>query len=235
MSKHSKWATTKRWKAVVDARRGNAFTKLGRDITVAVRTGGADLESNFKLRLAIERARDASMPKDNIDRAVKKGTGEMDGEKVEEILYEGFGPNGIALVIETITDNRNRTVNELKHLLVKIGGSLGTTGSTIRLFDRLGVFQCGRLLTDEETLLVIDAGAKDIEETDDGLMVSTASESFQKVKELLVRLNVTIKGADLRYVPKETVAVENTESIEKLLEELEGLDDVQNVYCNAEI
>ena len=234
MSGHSKWATTKRRKEAVDAKRSANFTKLANIIAVAAR-GGADPEKNFSLRMAVDKAKSFSLPKENIDRAIAKGAGLSGGTALEEIIYEGFGPEGIALVIEAVTDNKNRAVSEIKHILNKYNGNLGGPGSTMWMFERKGVITLDKeSLADNEELSLIDAGADDIQ-TDGGITVYTAIENFENLKKKIEEINLPILESGLEYLAKETVKPINEETLIKLLDDLEACDDVSNYYSNAEI
>lgn len=234
MSGHSKWATTKRRKGAVDAKRSANFTKLANVISVAAR-GGGDPETNFQLRMAIDKAREYSLPKENIERAISRGTGELAGTQIEELTYEGFGPEGIALIVEAVTDNKNRAVSEIKHLLSRYGGSLASPGSVKWQFNYQGVIALdAKELTDEQELALIDAGTEDIN-TDDGITLYVKVEDFEKVKERAKSLNLPILEASLEYVSKELVKPKNEESLLKLFEELEACDDVNNFYSNADL
>jgi len=234
MSGHSKWATTKRRKGAVDAKRSANFTKLANIIAVAARSGG-DPETNFKLRIAIDKAREYSLPKENIERAIKRGTGELAGSQIEELTYEGFGPEGIAIIIEVVTDNKNRAVSEVKHLLNKYGGSLSSQGSVKWQFNYQGVVSLKeKQLTDEQELALIDAGVEDID-TEDNITLYTRVEDLEKIKEKVKNLGLTLEEANLEYVAKELVKPNNEESLLKLFEELEACDDVSNFYSNADV
>lgn len=239
MAGHNKWSQIKRKKAANDAKRGKLFTSLIREITVAAREGGGDPEFNPRLRLAIETAKSANMPADNIDRAIKRGTGELEGVTYEEISYEGYGPAGAALYIETLTDNANRTVAEVRHLLSKNGGSLGTSGSVAWQFDRKGQIYVDASRHDEESLLlaVLEAGAEDMEREDDTFVISTDVATLHTVQDALREQGVAIESAELAMVPKTTVEVmgDDARRLVKLLEALDDADDVQKVYTNADI
>lgn len=235
MSGHSKWATTKRAKAVVDAKRAASFTKVAHIITIAAREKGGDPDANFSLRLAIDKARAVNMPKDNIERAIKRGTGELAGETLEEITYEGFGPGGVALMIQTLTDSRNRSVSEIKHALSKHGGNLGAANSVQWMFERRGVIGVDpSACTDERELGLIEAGAQDIIKDEEGVTIYTTPEQFQPVKEYLEHENVTPAFAEIDRVAKEKVspAPEDQEKVERLIEVLEEMPDVVNVSTN---
>lgn len=235
MSGHSKWATTKRAKAVVDAKRAVNFTKVAHVITIAAREKGGDPETNFSLRLAIDKARGVNMPKENIERAIKRGTGELAGESLEEITYEGFGPGGVALIIQTLTDNRNRSVSEIKHALSKHGGNLGAANSVRWMFERRGSIGIdAAVCTDEHELALIERGAEDIIKDDDGCTILTTPEQFQSIKEYLEGIGATLVFAEIDLVPKERVTLppDQQEKIEKLVEVLEGMPDVVSVSSN---
>ena len=239
MSGHSKWHSIKHKKAVVDARRGQQFTKLARAITVAAREGGRDADGNPALALAVQKARDASMPKDNIERAIAKGTGEgVDAEQIETVLYEGYGPGGVALLIEAVTENRNRTGAEVRHLLSKNGGSLGEPGSVSYLFDKQGVIVVDSARYDEDDLMpAIDAGALDISQDDDVFEVITEPSDLPAVREALVGAGVEIESAELTQRPKSRVPVEEGDAAKllKLIDALEESDDVGAVHANFDV
>jgi YebC/PmpR family DNA-binding regulatory protein len=239
MSGHSKWATIKRKKGAVDAKRGKIFTKLIREIATAARVGGGDPDANPRLRLAIEKARGANMPKDNIERAIKKGTGATGTESYEEVVYEGYGPGGTAIYVEVLTDNRNRTVGELRHVLTKYGGSLGSSGCVSYLFSKKGVLTFDRQGLDVDALLEasLDAGAEDASESDAGVEVTTAPADFEAVKEALVARGFEPTQAELSMIPATTVKLEgkDAETMLRVADALEDLDDVQNVHANFDI
>jgi len=235
MSGHSKWATTKRAKEGKDAKRSGLFTKLAKAISIAARDGG-DPDMNFKLRMAIDRAKKMSLPKDNIDRAIKAGTGESGGDLIEEITYEGYGPGGVALIIETITDNKNRTVGEVKHTLSKYGGNLGGSGSVMWMFDRKGVLYLeNKSINEEQELLIIDAGAEDITNEDGFVVVYTKDSELHKIKDELEKNNFIISDSKLEFIAKDKALAENEEKVLKIMDALDDLDDVQNIYTNADI
>ena len=239
MSGHSKWSQIKRQKGVTDAKRGQLFTKLGREISVAARSGGPEPDGNSRLRLAIQRAREANMPMDVIDRAVKRATAGGDAAALEEIIYEGYGPNGAAIMIEATTDNRNRTVAEIRNVFTRGGGSLGEAGCVAWLFDNRGVIsiQPDGVDPDEVTLLAIDAGAEDFRVDDDSIEIYTEPSNFETVREALEREKVAIANAETAMVPKTTLELEakDTATVLRLMERLEELDDVQRVYSNLEL
>ncbi|MDO8669474.1 MAG: YebC/PmpR family DNA-binding transcriptional regulator [Candidatus Buchananbacteria bacterium] len=242
MSGHSKWAKVHRQKTVTDAKRGAIFTKLGNLVTIAAKEGGADVESNFKLRLAVEKARQANMPKDNIDRAIKRGAGTGDGKNIlEEITYEVFGPAGSVFIVETITDNKNRTVSDLKNILGKNNGQLGGPNSVLWQFERKGVILIdknqlsGKSLDDLE-LGLIDAGAEDISKNDEGWEVITATDKLQDIEKNIKDLNISTQESSLGFKPKDDLIISDPaiqEKVEKLYSALEDLDDVNNIYTNA--
>ena len=242
MSGHSKWATIKRKKAATDAARGKAFTKIIKEITIAARLGGGDPAGNPRLRLAIQNAKSNNMPMDNINRAIKKGTGELEGVHYEDITYEGYAHGGVALVIESVTDNRNRTVSELRHIMSRNGGTLAESGAVIWNFDRKGIINISKGGFSEEDILsvIIDAGADDLVEEPDFFQVTTSLESFESVRKTLESSNLpglNIENASLQYVAKTLTKSEgkDAEQVLRLISALEDHDDVQNVYSNADI
>ncbi len=236
MAGHSKWAGIKHKKAIVDARRGKLFTKLARAITVAAKEGGGDPEGNPALALAVQKAKDASMPKDNIERAIAKGTGGgADAESFEAVLYEGYGPGGVALLIEALTDNRNRTGSEVRHALSKHGGSLGEPGSVGYLFDKKGVIVVDANRYGEDDLMAaIEAGAEDIAQDDDVFEVITEPAGLNAVREALVAAGVEMESAEVLWQPKTRVPVDEDDAARllRLIETLEDNDDVGNVNAN---
>ncbi len=239
MAGHSKWANIKYRKMREDAKRGRIFTRLTREIIVAAREGGGDPETNPRLRTAIAAAKAANMPKENIERAIKRGTGELPGVTYEEVTYEGYGPGGVAVIVETITDNRNRTVSEIRYIFSKHGGSLGETGCVSWLFDKKGVITIkGQGLSEDDLLMVaLEAGAEDLKREEDTFQIITAPEDFEAVKEALEREGLPIEEAEITLVPKNTVRVEGdkAEKVLKLMDALESLDEVQKTYANFEI
>jgi YebC/PmpR family DNA-binding regulatory protein len=239
MSGHSKWASIKHKKAVVDARRGAQFTKLARAITVAAREGGGDVEGNPALALAVQKARDASMPKDNIERAIAKGTGEgTDADALETVLYEGYGPGGVALLIEAVTDNRNRTGADIRHALGRHGGTLGEPGSVSYLFDKKGVVVVDATRYDEDDLMVaIDAGAEDISIDDDVFEITSEPGDLTAVRSALDEADVAIESAEVAWLPKSRVPVEEEQAgkLIRLIDALEELDDVNAVHANFDV
>lgn len=238
MAGHSKWANIKHKKAAEDAKRGKLFTKLSREITVAARDGG-DPEYNFALRLAIDRAQAANMPNDTIERAIKRGTGELEGGPLEEIVYEAYGPGGIALLLHVVTDNRNRTIADIRKVFNRQGGSLGESGSVMWQFDRKGriVLKLDGSEPDKLALLAIDAGAEDFEIDDDLLSIYTSPADLEAVKEYIESDGVEIDDAELTMVPKTTIELDQDQALKtlRLMETLEDLDDVQQVYSNLDI
>jgi YebC/PmpR family DNA-binding regulatory protein len=239
MSGHSKWASIKHKKAVVDARRGQHFTKLARAITVAAREGGGDPTGNSGLALAVQKARDASMPKDNIERAIAKGTGEgADAEQIETVLYEGYGPGGVALLIEALTDNRNRTGADMRHILGKYGGNLGEPGSVSYLFDKRGVIVVDANRYGEDDLMpAIDAGAEDIALDEDVYEVITEPADLATARDALTASGVELESADLTQRPRARVPVDESDAgkLIKLIDALEENDDVNAVHANFDL
>lgn len=238
MSGHSKWSQIKRQKGVADVRRGALFTKLSREISVAAKQGGGDLDMNFRLRLAVQKAREANMPADNIERAIKRATGGGDGAELHEISYEGYGPNGVAILVEALTDNRNRTVAEVRSVFTRGGGSLGESGSVAWQFDNRGIVTVKADGRDPEeiTLTAIDAGAEDFDVTDDGIEISTDPARLEAVRKALLDAGYEVSSAELAMLPKTPIHIEGQDAVQvlKLLDRLEDLDDVQRVYSNAE-
>ena len=240
MSGHSKWATTKRQKAVVDAKKANTFTKLSNSIAIAVRESGSDPNNNFKLKIAVEKAKTANMPKNNIDRAITRGGGKNNEIQLEQLTYEGLGPEKLAIIIEAITDNRNRTVANLKHILAKHGGQLADNGSLLWMFDKKGVVvsSLNKPLNENFQLQLIDAGADDWEQsqttTDKKIIVYCEPNNMQKVVDILGKNNETIISNELEYLPKEAIKIKNINKWKGFIDELEQDDDVQNYYTNGE-
>ena len=237
MSGHSKWSTIKRQKGLADAKRGAIFTKLSREIIIAAK-GGADQSANFKLRLAVQRAKSQNMPNDNIERAIAKGSGQSEGEQLEEIMYEGYGPGGTAILVAVMTDNRNRTVAEVRHRFSRSGGNLGETGSVGWQFEPKGIITVpldGKD-ADEATLEAIDAGADDVRDDGENLEVQTEPSSLEPVRKALEGAGLTIENADFTMVPKVTIELDTKTAHQamRLIEALEDLEDVQRVYANAE-
>ncbi|MGB3941551.1 MAG: YebC/PmpR family DNA-binding transcriptional regulator [Candidatus Manganitrophaceae bacterium] len=240
MSGHSKWATTKHKKMALDAKRGKIFTKVIREITVAAKIGGGDPDGNPRLRTAILKAKECNMPADNIKKAIQKGTGELPGVSYEEIMYEGYGPGGVAILIQIMTDNKNRTVSEIRHLLSKQGGNMGESGSVSWMFERKGHITLDKQKVDEEKLMSIalDAGAEDIKSDDPALFqVLTAVNDFEKVKKAIVDAGLTASSSEVTYLPQTYIKLEGKEAEQmlRLMDALEDHDDVQNVYANFDI
>jgi YebC/PmpR family DNA-binding regulatory protein len=238
VSGHSKWSQIKRQKGAADAKRGQLFTKLGREITVAAREGGPDPDANARLRLAVQRAREANMPMDTIDRAIKRVVG-GEGAALEEVVYEGYGPNGAAILIEAMTDNRNRTVAEIRNVFTRGGGSLGESGCVAWLFDSRGIItvQPNGADPDDVALKAIDAGADDFRVDEDGIEIYTEPGQLDAVRAALEQERLKVNGAETAMVPKTTLELEpkDTVTVLKLMERLEELDDVQRVYSNLEL
>ncbi|MEO2065758.1 MAG: YebC/PmpR family DNA-binding transcriptional regulator [Desulfurobacteriaceae bacterium] len=239
MAGHSKWANIRHRKAAQDAKRGKIYTKLAREITVAAREGGGDPEKNPRLRAAIEKARKFNMPKENIERAIKRGTGELKGETYEEVTYEGYGPGGVAIIVKCLTDNRNRTASEVRHVFSKHGGNLGTSGCVSYLFERKGVITVSAEKFDEETVMMaaIDAGAEDVVNEDGRFVIYTEPSDLEAVRKGLIDAGIEVEEAKLDLIPTTTTRVEgeNAQKVLKLLMALEELDDVQEVYSNFDM
>jgi YebC/PmpR family DNA-binding regulatory protein len=239
MAGHSHWANIQHKKGIADAKRGKVWSKLSRLIIVAARHGGGDPETNLKLRYAIDKAREVSMPKDNIERAVKRGTGELSGETVEELTYEGFGPGGVALLIDVMTDNRNRTIGEVRKILDRGGGKMGSAGNVSFLFERKGQIAVEAAGTDEDKLLEIalDAGAEDVKRDGSLFVITTDPTAFAGVQSALKEKGVAVANAEISQVPKAGVDVdeETGRKVARLMEALDDHDDVQNVYSNANL
>lgn len=235
MSGHSKWATTKRAKEAKDSKRSNLFTKLSKNITIAAKSG-ADPDANFKLRMAIDQARSMSMPKENIERAIKRGSGTGDEANLESLLYEAIVSGGVALLIEVLTDNRNRTISNIKHILTKAGASLGNAGSVQWMFDlkgEIGLAKSG--LNSDEELQIIEAGAEDILTEDDTVKVITDASQLEQVKNKLQIAKFEIKSSAMIYLAKNKVIAPDPDALLKLLDALDDDDDVNNIYTNADI
>ena len=240
MSGHSKWSTIKRKKGAVDAKRGKIFTKLIKEIMVAAKMGGGDPAGNPRLRSAILAAKAVNMPKDNIDRAVKKGSGGLDGVIYEEIRYEGYGPSGVAVLVDCMTDNRNRTVSEVRYAFSKSGGNMGESGCVAFMFDKKGVIAVEKSTISEEKLmeLALEAGAEDVVEEGDVYKVMTSPTDFSTVNEALEKAGVAIAGASLDMIPQNTIEITEEKvarRIISMMDMLEDNDDVQNVYANFDI
>lgn len=238
MSGHSKWSSIKHQKGVADVRRGKLFTKLTREIIVAVRNGGASPETNHRLRLAIQKARDSSMPSDNIERAIKRGDGTLEGATLIEIALEGYSPGGAAILVEALTDNRNRTIQDVRNIFTKSGGSLGESGSVTWLFDSKGLItiETADQNADELALRAIDAGAEDVNTEKGYIEVYTKPEELEVVRTMLEQDSAIINSAELAKVPKTTVNLDEKTTLQvlKLLDKLEELDDVQHVSSNVD-
>jgi YebC/PmpR family DNA-binding regulatory protein len=236
---HNKWSQIKRKKAVLDAKRGKLFTKMIREISVAAREGGGEPDFNPRLRLAVDTAKSANMPADNIERAIKRGTGELEGVTYEELTYEGYGPGGVALFIETTTDNQNRTVAEVRHILQKNGGNLGTTGSVAWQFDRMGQVFIDASTTTEEAVFeaALEAGAEDVATTEDEIVVTTGISEFHPTQEALKAAGIAFTSAELAMIPKNEVDVAGDDAAKliKLLDLLDDHDDVSKVSSNANL
>lgn len=238
MSGHSKWATIKHKKAATDAKRGQLFTKLIKEVTVAARSGG-NPDTNPRLRVAIDRAKDASMPQDNIERAIKKGTGELEGVSYEDMTLEGYGPGGVAIYIEALTDNRNRTTSEVRTIFTKKGGNMAGAGSVSWMFEKKGYIVVSKKIIDEDKLMgiVLDAGAEDMVTEEENYAVKTTPQDFYKVKKALEDNKIKFESAEITLVPKSTVkmAGEDARKVLELVDALEEHEDVQNVYANFDI
>ncbi|MCW3490417.1 YebC/PmpR family DNA-binding transcriptional regulator [Dethiobacter alkaliphilus] len=240
MAGHSKWANIKHRKARVDAQKGKVFTKISKEIMAAVRQGGGDPNNNFRLRLALQKARSVNMPNDNIQRAIQKGAGELEGTNFEEIIYEGYGPAGTAVMLEILTDNRNRTAGEIRHIFSKSGGSLGETGCVAWMFNRRGYLEVSKEGHDEDELmlLALDAGAEDFEAGENAFEIYTRPDDFEAVKEKMEAEGISFGEAAITMIPETTVEVPDVEGAQKalaLIEALEDHDDVQNAYSNLDV
>jgi YebC/PmpR family DNA-binding regulatory protein len=239
MSGHSKWSTIKHKKAAQDAKRGKLFTRLAREITIAAREGGGNPETNFNLRLAVDKAKAANMPKDNIERAIKRGTGELKGEELEEVVYEGYAPNGVALLVQVLTDNRNRTVADVRRVLTRQGGTMADAGAVSWQFERKGYIAIAPNGLDHDTLfeVAVEAGADDVVFSDDMIEVYAALENFQAVRQALEDAGIRFETAELSMIPKATMQLGEKETLQVMgvIEALEDLDDTQQVYSNLEI
>jgi len=239
MSGHSKWSTIKRKKAAEDAKRGKLFTRLAREITVAAREGGGDPELNFSLRLAVDKAKQANMPKDNIERAIKRGTGELKGEDLEEMAYEGYAPHGVALLIQTLTDNNNRTVAEIRRVLTRQKGTMAEAGAVVWQFDRKGYIAIESYGADEDTVfeIAVEAGADDVVFSEDMIEVYAEPDNFQAVRKALKDADIPLETAEMAMVPQTTIELDEKKTFQVmgLIEELEDLDDTQEVYSNLDI
>lgn len=242
MAGHSKWANIKRRKARVDAVKGKVFTKVAREIIVAAREGGADMETNFSLRLAVQKARDNNMPNDSIQRAISRGAGELEGESYDQVSYEGYASGGVAVLLDVLTDNRNRTVAEIRHLFSRHGGNLGESGCVSWMFQRKGLFIVRKenlpVNEDDLMLMALEAGAEDVTEEDDTYNIITTTELFEEVKEYLQQQGLALESSEVTMLPQNTVDIDSPDEARRILslmEALEDNDDVQNVYANFEI
>jgi len=239
MSGHSKWHSIRHKKGALDAKRGKLFTKLIKEITVAARLGGGDPESNPRLRTVIQKAKEANMPKDNIEKAIKKGTGELEGYNLEEVVYEGYGPSGVAIIIDAMTDNKNRTTAEIRSILSKNGGNLGENGCVSWIFENKGVITVSADKYDENTVMevALEAGADDIKQEGDVWEIITEPENLNDVSESIKERGIEVQMADVMRIPKTTVKLDekNAEKVLSLLEKLEDNDDVQRVAANFDI
>ncbi len=239
MSGHSKWSTIKHKKGAADVKRGKIFTKLIKEITVAARMGGGDQESNPRLRHALNSAKAQNMPKDTFERAVKKGTGDLDGVSYEEILYEGYGPGGVAVLVECLTDNKNRSIADVRYIFGKAGGNVGTDGCVAWMFDKKGLISVSKEDSDEETLMevALEAGAEDITDEGDVFEIITAPEDFDAVKEAVDKAEIKYDVAEITMLPQNMTAVEGKEAEQmiRFMEALDDCDDIQKFYTNADI
>ncbi len=238
MSGHSKWSSIKHQKGVTDARRGQLFTKLTREIIIAVRQGGSDPAGNSRLRLAMQRAKDSSMPSDNIERAIKRGSGELEGAVLVEMVLEGYGPSGVAILVQALSDNRNRTLQDVRNIFNRSGGRLGESGCVAWLFDLKGLIriEARNLDAEELALYAIDTGAEDIQVEDSHVEIYTVPGNLEKVREALEQKDLTVVSSELTMIPKTTVELEEKAALQtlKLLDKLEALDEVQRVSSNAD-
>jgi len=239
MSGHSKWSTIKHKKAAKDAQRGKLFTRLAREITIAAREGGSAIDTNFNLRLAIDKAKSANMPKDNIERAIKRGTGELKGGELAEVTYEGYAPNGVALLVQVLTDNKNRAVADIRRVLTRQGGTLADAGAVAWQFERKGYIAITPDGMDEDDIfeIAVEAGADDIVFSDDMIEVYTELDNFQAVRQALESKGIKFETSELSMIPQTTIQLEENETLKvmKIIEELEELDDTQQVYSNLDI
>ncbi|UCD33940.1 MAG: YebC/PmpR family DNA-binding transcriptional regulator [Desulfobacterales bacterium] len=239
MSGHSKWSTIRHKKGITDARRGKIFSKLIKEITVAARLGGGDPATNPRLRTAIQAAKSENMPKDNIERAIKRGIGELEGVNYEESIYEGYGPGGAAIFVESLTDNKNRAVADIRHIISKAGGNLGTSGCVAWMFEKKGYIVVESNAVDEDTLMeiAIDAGAEDVREDNSNYEIITAVQDFETVKSAIDNMSISYIAAEITMLPQSTVNLKGNDAQQmvKLMETLEDCEDVQKVYTNADI
>lgn len=239
MSGHSKWSSIKHKKAAVDAKRGKVFTKLIKEITVAARMGGGDVSANPRLRTAVQAAKSGNMPKDNLERAIKKGTGELEGVSYEESTYEGYGPGGAAILIEILTDNKNRAVADIRHIFSKCAGNLGENGCVAWMFDKKGYIAIEKASADEDLVMetAIDAGAEDVREDEDNFEIITEPDDFEAVKEAIDAASISYFDAEITMLPQSTTNLEGKEAEQmvRLMGMLDDCEDVQKVYTNADI
>lgn len=239
MAGHSKWDNIKHKKAKEDARRGKIFTKMTRLIAVAAREGGPDVNTNFRLRLAVDKAKSYNVPNDTIERAIKRGAGELEGDSYEEFVYEGYGPGGVAIMLQIMTDNRNRTAADVRHLFSKYGGNLGESGCVAWMFEKKGVVRIARNGADEDEVLMaaLEAGGEDVQSDDEGFTIYSDPASFEEVRNALEEAGYVIESAEISMQPKNTVAVEGADAkrLLQLLEALEDHDDIQDVQANFDI
>ena len=239
MSGHNKWSSIKHKKGAADKKRGKIFTKLIKEITVAARMGGGDPDANPRLRHAIASAKAQNMPKDNVERAIKKGTGDLDGVNYEEIVYEGYGPGGVAVMVECLTDNKNRPIADVRHIFSKAGGNVGTDGCVAWMFDKKGLISVSKEDADEDTLMevALEAGAEDIKDADDAFDVITEPEDFDAVKDAIDAAQISCQMAEISMIPQNTTEVsgKEAEQMVRFMDALDDCDDVQNFYSNADI
>lgn len=239
MSGHNKWSTIKRKKGAIDAKRGALFTKLIREITVAAKSGGEDIDSNPRLRTAVLKAKASNMPNDNIERAIKKGSGNLDGVVYEEIRYEGYGPGGVAIMVDCITDNKNRTTPEIRTIFSKNGGNLGETGSVNYLFDRKGmmIIEGGKVTEDEMMEMLLDFDVEDVRTEDGNIVITTGPEGYNQVSDFLMKKEFNLIMNQLTYIPKTTVTLDEKKAQQclRIMEMLDDQDDTQEVYANYDI
>ena len=239
MSGHSKWATIKHKKAATDAKRGKVFTKIIRELSIAARSGGTDPNSNPRLRTAIAMAKNENMPNDNIERAIARGAGTLEGEMLEEVTYEGYGPGGVGMLVQVVTSNRNRSAGELRHMFSKNGGNMAETGAVGWMFQRKGEIVVPKEAADEDTMMgiVLDAGAEDLNDDGSAWQVTTPPEAMEKVREALVKANITPSSAEIGMLPKNYVKLTGAQAQQmlRMMENMEDHDDVQHVYANFDI
>lgn len=239
MSGHSKWSTIKRKKGAADAKRGQLFTRIGRELAIAAREGGPDPEMNFRLRLVMDKAKANNMPKDNIERAIRRGAGLEKGEALEELTYEGYGPGGVAFIVQVVTDNKNRAVSDVRRLFTRHGGSLGETGCVSWLFSAKGLISTKSEGIDFDSLfeMAVEAGAEDVRTEDDTIEIYTNPEDFQSVRDYLDQQGVALESASITMVPSTMAQIDDKSALQTmtLIDELEELEDVQNVYTNLDI